>query len=286
MSDIKIGPGPGNLTPFSDYRQFMCRGAITKGMAVAFDPATHTSSYDNLGYTILAASATVGPVIGIAMETGAAGQWIKVCVEGFCNYVTVTAATDTHVLVGVASGGTTSYVLGTDEGTRAALVYGVALADAVATTLSSAWIHRKVAETDIPAGPGNLKGEQEYKEFLVGTAVTRGQVVKHAEGSITGYTIAPCEIVASPYYSVPIGVAAESGAAGTWVKVLVAGYCDWITNTDATVTAGQLLHAVAAGAVAPLAVNTNIAAQHPGIIGTALRTDTGTVSAGYIFKRL
>jgi hypothetical protein len=254
MSDIKIGPGPGNLTPYSDYRQFLCKGAITKGMAVGFDTTTSSASYANEGYSILAASASIVP-IGVAMETGATGEWIKVCVEGFCNYVTITATdvTDTHVMKAIAAGENDGSVIGTDMAGTASLIYGIALKTEATTTHTAVWIHRKVAETDIPAGPGNLKGEQEYKLFLVGTAVTRGQVVTHQASSITGYTIQPgSEIL------VPIGVAAESGAAGEWVRVLVAGYCDYLTKNATAGTSGQLCHSVALGVAAPLAVNTNI----------------------------
>lgn len=284
MSDIKIGPGPGNLTPFSDYRQFLCKGTITKGMAVGFETATWSASNDNAGYSIIAASATVLP-IGVAMESGVSGQWIKVCVEGFCNYVTVpnTTYTANHMMVAVASGESSGYALGTDLTTKANLVYGVNLkTEGSATTLlTSVWIHRKVAETDIPAGPGNPFGEQEFKEFLVGTAVAKGQLVTHQASDVTGYTIQPASNVL-----VPIGVAAQSGAAGDWVKVLVAGYCDFLTNDGTDIVSGVALKSVAAGVCATVATNVNINAECPGIVGVALRTDTTTNTWAYFFKRL
>lgn len=79
MAQKLINQGPGNLIPDRTHRRFLCSAAITAGDVVSLTGVT--------GYTIVAGSATLVP-IGVAVETGAAGDWINVCVRGFCSLVT------------------------------------------------------------------------------------------------------------------------------------------------------------------------------------------------------
>lgn len=79
MSHLHIESGPGNLRPSSEYRQFLANGAVAKGDIVGFYGAT--------GYTVDQANATTILPIGVAMEAGT-DVWIKVCIGGFCDYVT------------------------------------------------------------------------------------------------------------------------------------------------------------------------------------------------------
>ena len=79
MAQKLISQGPGNLIPDRTHRRFLCSATITAGDVVSLTGAT--------GYTIVGGSATLCP-IGVAVETGAAGAWIDVCVRGFCALVT------------------------------------------------------------------------------------------------------------------------------------------------------------------------------------------------------
>lgn len=78
MSHPQCGP----LSPYPDkeFRQYKANGAITKGEIVGF--------YGVTGYTVDQANATTILPIGVAAETAADGQWFKVQVAGFCDYVT------------------------------------------------------------------------------------------------------------------------------------------------------------------------------------------------------
>lgn len=79
MSQQMVGQGPGNLTPDTEYKQFVANGTIAKGDIVGFYGAT--------GYTVDQANATTILPIGVAAEAAADGEWFNVVVSGFCNYV-------------------------------------------------------------------------------------------------------------------------------------------------------------------------------------------------------
>jgi hypothetical protein len=272
MSVNEIGSGPSNLVPRSEFRDFLAASAITKGQFVTLSGAT--------GYTIAAASDVLCP-IGVAAETAAAGDWIRVCVAGFCDYITNdgTDITENHMLYPVAAGVANGAVYGTDVGITGGGLIGIALQGDAGTVCQATWLHKRVADAKIPCGPGNLVPDTEYKQFLCTATVVKGDVVT-ASGT-TGAGCAPASNILPP-----IGVAAESGLTGDWIKVITAGFCDYVTVATGAHT-GEMLYAVAGGDCTGAAYGTHIGTQGGGIFGIALQDHATTVlTAAHIFKRL
>jgi len=80
MSQPTITHGPGNTTPFREFREFKANGAIVKGELVGF--------YGTTGYTVDQANITTIRAIGVAAESAADGEWFSVQIAGHCNYLT------------------------------------------------------------------------------------------------------------------------------------------------------------------------------------------------------
>ena len=133
MAQKLINQGPGNLIPDRTHRLFLCSAAIAKGVFVCLTGAT--------GYTIVTGNAggTLAP-IGVAVEAGADGQWINVCVRGYCDYLTNddTNQAEGDFLYSGANGTANTGVRGTaDAGTASNMAggtFGVTLAVVTSTT--------------------------------------------------------------------------------------------------------------------------------------------------------
>ena len=142
MSHLQIEGGPGNLTPGSEFRQFLANGAIVKGECVGFVGVT--------GYTVDQANATTILPIGVAMESGT-DVWIKVCIGGFCNYVT-NDGTDVvayDFLVSTAAGVAVPYTLVESETDSAHVgfqnqIFGQSLQADTGTTCTACIIYRRI----------------------------------------------------------------------------------------------------------------------------------------------
>ena len=142
MSHLQIEGGPGNLTPSSEFRQFLANGAIVKGECVGFVGVT--------GYTVDQANATTILPIGVAMESGT-DVWIKVCIGGFCNYVT-NDGTDVvayDFLVSTAAGVAVPYTLVEAETDAAHVgfqnqIFGQSLQADTGTTCTACIIFRRI----------------------------------------------------------------------------------------------------------------------------------------------
>ena len=142
MSHLQIEGGPGNLTPGSEFRQFLANGAIVKGECVGFVGVT--------GYTVDQANATTILPIGVAMESGT-DVWIKVCIGGFCNYVT-NDGTDVvayDFLVSTAAGVAVPYTLVEAETDAAHVgfqnqIFGQSLQADTGTTCTACIIFRRI----------------------------------------------------------------------------------------------------------------------------------------------
>ena len=149
MSQQVIGQGPGNLVPDSEFKLFKCAAAVTKGWAVALSGATAVAALSDSSYVdglcvegADSAAADTAGVIGVAMQSGAQGDWIKVCVGGFCDYIITdgSVAEGDHLIPTTSDG----VVGGTAGGTRDLLGFGVALAADASTLLAKAYIEKKI----------------------------------------------------------------------------------------------------------------------------------------------
>jgi len=144
-----------------------------------------------------------------------------------------------------------------------------------------------MSQQQIGQGPGNLVPDTEYKEFLCNGAIAKGDVVGLLLTGTTGYTIDQCTTTTIP----PIGVAAESGADGTWIKVVVSGWCDYVTNDGTDVVAGDMLVGGAGVAIPYTLAEVQADAGHVGwfgqIIGQSLGAETGTTCTEcIIYKKI
>ena len=119
MAQKLINQGPGNLIPDRTHRLFLCSATIVKGVFVCLTGAT--------GYTIVTGNAggTLVP-IGVAVEAGAAGQWINVCVRGFCDLVTNNGddQAEGDYLYSGANGTVDAGIVGTTDAGTATLIEG------------------------------------------------------------------------------------------------------------------------------------------------------------------
>jgi len=113
----------------------LCAGACTKGYAVAADSSGDVTN---------AATATLSAVVGVASETGAAGDVILVQIGGYCNYIVTdgnVAATDLvlHAINGGTVSGATEAEITADP-TLAYHVIGKNLLAADSGTTGACWI--------------------------------------------------------------------------------------------------------------------------------------------------
>ena len=141
-----------------------------------------------------------------------------------------------------------------------------------------------MSQQSIGQGPGNLVPDTEVKHFLCNGAVSKGDVVGLLLTGTTGYTIDQCTATTIP----PIGVAAETGADGAWIKVVTSGWCDYVTNDGTDVVAGDLLVG-GAGVAVPMTVAEieGDASAAPQVFGQSLGGETGTTCTEcIIYKRI
>lgn len=126
----------------------------------------------------------------------------------------------------------------------------------------------------IAQGPGNLNLPTRKVSFKCNGAVAKGDVV--GLFGTTGYTIDQCNTTTI----LPIGVAAETGADGDWIDVVVAGFCDYVTNDGTDVVAYDFLVGGAGVAIPKTLVEAETDAAHVGwqnqIFGQSLGAETGT----------
>ena len=140
MSDKSIGQGPGNEVPDSEFKLFKANGAIAKGDVVGLLVSTGYT-----GYTVDQTNGgTIAPV-GVAAETAADGQWFKVCIGGYCDYVTNNG---TDIVAGdylVAGAGVAVPTLTGEIAltTCSPHLFGQALGAETGTTLTTAILYKK-----------------------------------------------------------------------------------------------------------------------------------------------
>lgn len=145
-----IPGGPGNnKAKYSDLRPYRCGEAITKGQAVAFIDGTAMAAliaaYPAADYTygtviapadLDANNPSLGFSIGIACESGSAGQWIDVCVAGLCPVAVITDGNvlEGDVLIPTSTAGTVGNVAGE---TQSVYGFAIALSDDSSTSLAA-----------------------------------------------------------------------------------------------------------------------------------------------------
>lgn len=144
MSQQIVGQGPGNLVPDTEYKLFLANGAIAKGDVVGFLVGTSAT-----GYTIDQCTTTTIAPIGVAAETVADGQWCRVVVSGYCDYVTndgtdIVAGDFLVGGAGVAVPKTAAEIAGDSTVGWMAQIFGQALDAETGTTLTEAIIYKKV----------------------------------------------------------------------------------------------------------------------------------------------
>lgn len=132
----------------------------------------------------------------------------------------------------------------------------------------------------IKQGPGNLVPYTEKQLFLAAEAISKGDVVTFS--GATGYTIA-VGAIALPV----VGVAAEDIASGAWGKVIVHGFCDYLTCTTTDVPDKAYLFQAATGDCIGTASAATGAAYVGPAFGVSLQAQTGTtITAAWIFKNI
>ena len=106
--------------------------------------------------------------------------------------------------------------------------------------------------------------------------IAKGDIV--ALSGETGYTV-----IKSTEAMMPCGVAAEDFAASGWGKVIVRGFCDYLTCTGADITDTHLLHCDASSDAAGVVVGADLGIQNGAVIGVTLQAQTGTtITKSYI----
>lgn len=270
----QISVGTGNTNPATVYTMMKATAAtIAKGDIVALSGST--------GYTVIKCTDAMMPC-GVAAEAFAASAWGKVITAGFCGYLTCTAAdiVDGDQLYCDASSDAATITVGDDLGVTNARVIGVALQAQTGTTITAAHISPSIQIVDSPeagTGPGNPVPATVYREMLdSGSGIAKGDIV--ALSGTTGYTV-----IKGTNILTPIGVAAETIAAGKWGKIITAGFCDYLTCTAANITDTHLLYCDASSDAAGLVAGTDLGVQNMAIIGVALQDQAGTtITAAYI----
>jgi hypothetical protein len=145
-----------------------------------------------------------------------------------------------------------------------------------------------MSQQSIGQGPGNLVPDSEYKMFLCAAAVTKGwavglsgavavaaRVAAGAADHRVGLSVEGADTDVADANHV-IGVAMETGAQDTWIKVCTGGYCDYIV-TDGSVAEGDHLIPTASPGVCGGTAGTTRDLEGFGI---ALDADASTLLVG------
>ena len=97
-----------------------------------------------------------------------------------------------------------------------------------------------MSQQNVGQGPGNLVPDSEFKMFLAGAAITKGQCVSLKTGDGTAsYTVVLADSNSTPVQPA-IGVAPEAIASGAWGKIIVSGYAPQVLS-GGSVAAGDYL---------------------------------------------
>jgi hypothetical protein len=270
-----VSVGTGNTNPATVYAMMKATAAtIAKGDIVALSGST--------GYTVIKCTADMMPC-GVAAEAFAASAWGQIITAGFCDFLTCTSAdiVDADQLYCDASSDAATITVGTDIGATGARVIGVALQAQTDTTITAAHISPSiqiVSSPEVGPSPGNLVPATVYREMLdSGSGIAKGDIV--ALSGTTGYTV-----IKGTNILTPIGVAAETIAAGKWGKIITAGFCDYLTCTAANITDTHVLYCDSGSDAAGIVASTaTYGVQHMAVIGVALQDQSGTtLTASYI----
>lgn len=119
-----------------------------------------------------------------------------------------------------------------------------------------------------------------FKQFKANATITAGQAV----GLQTGTTGDGIKVVVATAAIPPVGMACEGGASGTFIKVQTGGPNTVAAVTNGSVAAGNVVHSIAAGAMAGVAVADFTALLTGTKLGYAIKEDSGNVGpVGSIF---
>lgn len=132
-----------------------------------------------------------------------------------------------------------------------------------------------MSQARVKHGPGSLVPHTEIKRYKANGAITKGDVLTFV--GTTGYTVTQASAAL-----MPIGVAAETAAAGAWFDVVVSGYCDNVTNNGDNILAYSMLFAAADGKCDSIAYGADAGIEQGGIFGMSLEAETGTTCANVI----
>ena len=139
MSQQVIGQGPGNLVPDSEVKQYFSGAAIAVGQSVGISGTT--------GYTVAPCNVTTIPGFGVALTAAsAAGEWIDVCVSGYCALAT-NDGTDVvlgDLLYSGAAGTVTPLVNGAAQTLVAGGLIGMANASETGTSCVGITVFKKL----------------------------------------------------------------------------------------------------------------------------------------------
>ena len=138
---LNAGQGPGNLVADKHYMQFLAGEAISRGeiVSVSADETTDT------GYAVILADTDVATslaVIGVAAEDIADGAWGKIQIAGFCDYMVTDGSVAEGQLLHPCS--TAGAADSTAITTANSMGFGIALADDSSTTLTAAYLFRRI----------------------------------------------------------------------------------------------------------------------------------------------
>lgn len=136
----------------------------------------------------------------------------------------------------------------------------------------------------IGQGPGNLVPDSEFKMFLAGAAITKGQCVSLKTGDGTAsYTVVLADSNSTPVQPA-IGVAAEAIASGAWGKIIVSGYAPQVLSGGSVAAGDYLIPDTTAGTAVSGTLGTNDGL----FFGIALSADTGSpvFCDAIIYKRI
>jgi hypothetical protein len=119
-----------------------------------------------------------------------------------------------------------------------------------------------------------------FRQFKANATITAGQAV----GLQTGATGDGVKIVAATAAIPPVGMACEGGASGDFIKVQTGGPNIVAAVTNGSVAAGNVVHSIAAGAMAGVTVAGFLATLTGAKVGYAIKDDSGNVGpVGSIF---
>ena len=140
-----------------------------------------------------------------------------------------------------------------------------------------------MSQQNVGQGPGNLVPDSEFKMFLAGAAITKGQCVSLKTGDGTAsYTVVLADSNSTPVQPA-IGVAPEAIASGAWGKIIVSGYAPQVLSGGSVAAGDYLIPDTTAGTVSgTLGTNDGL------FFGIALSADTGSpvFCDAIIYKRI